>query len=353
MIKSLHSCRGISCVLICFVHLGGAIASEKYFNVDLFQDLFSFGACSVEFFFVLSGFIIFYVHRKELGQSKAVKSYVLKRLIRIYPIYLIVFTFAYLFALTLPQFNNTISSVSVLIQSVLLLPQNKATIGGTGAPIIIVAWTLQVEIVFYFIFLFFLLSKRYLFILIPSILILFFSKKMGMQYTFYLDFISSEYILLFFIGGLASYVLESKKKINQYPGVLICIGFVFYFLSVGLLLLDFRIFAQLVILLYGMSFSCIILSLVLFEKEGIVFLGNSFFQMLGAISFSLYLVHYPLISFLCKVSMFLNLKSLGLLGATVSFISIFSLCVFTAWLIHRYVERVIIKKLRMFFLPSV
>ena len=39
-----------------------------------------------------------------------------------------------------------------VIQSLLLLPQNKEVVGGTGSPVLVVAWSLQYEIIFYLYF---------------------------------------------------------------------------------------------------------------------------------------------------------------------------------------------------------
>ena len=43
----------------------------------------------VDFFFVLSGFIIYHAHRGDLGRSERAGRYAKRRLVRIYPLYLI------------------------------------------------------------------------------------------------------------------------------------------------------------------------------------------------------------------------------------------------------------------------
>ena len=61
--KKLHLIqifRGIAAMSVVIYHLGRS--AEAYFHVKLLGDFFSFGYMGVDFFFVLSGFIITYVH---------------------------------------------------------------------------------------------------------------------------------------------------------------------------------------------------------------------------------------------------------------------------------------------------
>ena len=134
-------------------HLGGAFAAPKYLGQPFFEHLFLFGHAGVEFFFVLSGFIIFYVHQNDIGQLHLLPRYLKRRAIRIYPAYWIIFVGITSFAAAVPAFRESVpSTAAVLIKSLLLVPQDPALVGGTGAPVIIVAWSLQYEILFYSIF---------------------------------------------------------------------------------------------------------------------------------------------------------------------------------------------------------
>ena len=92
--KSLQTCRGVAALLVVLHHLSGAIADDKYFGFHHFAIVLSFGGASgVAFFFVLSGFIIVPAHGADFGRSDRLRSYLLKRAIRIYPTYWIIYCY--------------------------------------------------------------------------------------------------------------------------------------------------------------------------------------------------------------------------------------------------------------------
>lgn len=79
MHKSLQGTRGIAAVMVVLFHLGGAFAADKYFGIGAFAFPFRFGSSSVEFFFVISGFIIFSAHNNDLFQKEKFLKYVKNR----------------------------------------------------------------------------------------------------------------------------------------------------------------------------------------------------------------------------------------------------------------------------------
>ena len=78
----------VACVH-CTLMLGGPAFGGR---LPLFG-LFRFGHAGVDFFFVLSGFIIYYIHQGEIGQQRFLPAYLYKRFARIYPTYWIVLLF--------------------------------------------------------------------------------------------------------------------------------------------------------------------------------------------------------------------------------------------------------------------
>ena len=133
--------KAIAAILVLLYHLGIAISSDKYFGIGGFQTPFSFGNAGVEFFFVLSGFIIYFAHKQDLSQTGKLGIYAVKRFTRIYPTYWLIFLAVCLMAMPFPALRATIPhQFSSLIKALLLIPQDKAIVGGTGAPVLIVAW---------------------------------------------------------------------------------------------------------------------------------------------------------------------------------------------------------------------
>lgn len=105
-----------------------------------------FGSYGVEYFFVLSGFIICYVHRRDIGEPRRIGTYAFRRLTRILPTYYLVMAVSLLLNQTLsaPQFRHHVD-LAFLLHQIFLLPGEPGLFIGVG-------WTLQHEFLFYGIF---------------------------------------------------------------------------------------------------------------------------------------------------------------------------------------------------------
>ena len=111
-------------------------------------------SCSVDFFFVLSGFIIFGAHRDDISKPRSLPSYLTKRFIWIYPTFWMIFAAVFLGAWVVPSLRSTLpSDAGIVLKTLLLLPQHG------GSPVIVVAWSLQYEVLFYLFFALLVLDK--------------------------------------------------------------------------------------------------------------------------------------------------------------------------------------------------
>ncbi|NJK69480.1 MAG: acyltransferase [Microcoleus sp. SU_5_3] len=136
--------RGIAALLVVLFHLND-MSLDRLNKVSLFN-LFEAGWSGVDYFFVLSGFIMVYVHRSAIGKQNQLKSFLVKRAVRIYPIYWIITLVVLVFFLVIPGFaNNQDLGLAKIIMSLLLLPN-------PDLPILNVGWTLIYELYFYFLF---------------------------------------------------------------------------------------------------------------------------------------------------------------------------------------------------------
>lgn len=343
MYKSLQAGRAIAAILVVLFHLGGNLAKGSYFDMPALAIPFSFGSTGVEFFFVLSGFIILTAHRLDIGQPSRLGAYLRKRLLRIFPTYWLVFLPVFLVALAVPSMRAGVPhDVLTIIQSLLLIPQDKSTVGGTGAPVIIVAWTLQYEMLFYLFFALLIANARLAVLAAACVVGCYaFGLVLGADaLPFPLSFAGQDYVLLFAMGMLVAWTVARdrpavKPKFNLAIGTGLAL-----FLVVALdVVFQTDIFEKFRTLFYGVAASAIVLGLVTAENSGKVYMGHRWLQVLGDASYAIYLIHFPLISVLCKIAMALHLKRLGFAGAALSFVAIFVACLGAGVLFHLWLER--------------
>ena len=338
--KSLQAGRALAAIFVLLFHLGGAIAAGKYFGFTAFEIPFSFGSAGVEFFFVLSGFIILTAHRCDIFSPDKLASYIKKRLIRIYPTYWIIFLGVYFLAISSNTLRNSVPhDLFILLKSLLLIPQDKNVVGGCGAPVIIVAWTLQYEMFFYCFFIFMILSRWLSVIAGFVVLYIYINYSGNLSPSYLLAFVSKDYILLFAMGMGISAICASKKAVIDNPMFYLSTGVVLFLFIALDTVLQLQLLCGQITILYGVASSMIIFGLVQLEDAGHVIGGNRWLQLLGDSSYALYLIHYPLISALCKLSLFRKLDTIGIIGALITFFFIFFACLISSAVFHLMLEK--------------
>ena len=324
-------------------HLGVAMASSKYFGADLFAVPFTAGDSGVEFFFVLSGFIITWAHFKDFGRRGAVKQYVWKRAVRIYPSYWIVFSLVYCFAQLSTTLRATVPhDYLTLIKSLALVPQDPSVVGWSGAPVVAVAWTLQYEICFY-VAVAVSIFNPYLGILLFLAFLLNFVACHNGSCSFPRSFFSSQLMWLFVFGAFVAFSIKRNVPSRRpaliagvAAGVFVVLVVLEAQFGTDMLPIDRR-------LAYGLTSGVLIFGLVQCERRGYQFGQSAAMSLLGNSSYSLYLIHYPLISLLCKL--LLNLGLAGNAGAAVAYPIILCLCVVVSAGFYLLVEKPILEGL--------
>jgi len=68
-------------------HLSIMMAAARYGGTHVFGELSRYGKHGVDFFFVLSGFIILLAHARDLGHPGAWGRYLTRRFVRVFPVY--------------------------------------------------------------------------------------------------------------------------------------------------------------------------------------------------------------------------------------------------------------------------
>lgn len=185
------------------------------FSHHPFGRTFDFGFLGVDFFFVLSGFIILYIHWDDIGNKGRIKGFALKRFIRIYPAYFVLMSLMTIILLVKPHIGLKIFHEPLyILQNFLLLPTE-------NDPIIGLSWSLQHELFFYGLFAVFIVSPKFG----ASLLSLWFvaSALVGLRVPFPLSWLCDPRHLEFLMGMLGAYLL--KTTTIPYPRLVLLLGF--------------------------------------------------------------------------------------------------------------------------------
>ncbi|MFK5894847.1 MAG: acyltransferase [Pseudomonadota bacterium] len=280
--------RGIAALLVVFHHI--TLGSSTFYGDELFNGFFEFGFIGVDFFFVLSGFIIYWVHSNDQQNISSGLIYLKKRLIRIYPPFILISIVLLLAYSLFPTLSTNSRDIGV-ITSLLLIPTPPLE------PALTVSWTLMHEMLFYLIFISIFYNKKLfnmiLFIWAISIITVAFSSMGGVVRTFILN----PHNLEFMFGIISAVVIKNKKGKG-------------YFLPLGLILFTTYIYSyqhgyhsninQLFIKIYlGTTFMFTVIGLCNIDHK---VKYPKFLIFIGAASYSIYLIHNPVISILNRIA---------------------------------------------------
>jgi peptidoglycan/LPS O-acetylase OafA/YrhL len=345
MFQTIQASRGIAALLVVLFHVGITLSKDKYFGevAETIDRIFSFGGrAGVAFFFVLSGFIISHVHHADLGRPDRFMPYLRKRIKRIYPIYLFVFLAVFGSALAIPSLRDTVPhDPLVILKSILLLPQDKLVVGRTGAPVLDVAWTLQYEMVFYLAFGAAILYRRLFWLVAALFAANYFLQFFADPYEFPRRFFTHHLIFLFLFGVAAAALVRSKWVVPQ-PGAVVLAGtLAFCGVAAWAVVVVPGEGQPLFDIGYGAASFLLIVGLTAWERAHPRGLPQWRYGGLGDASYALYLIHFPLVSALCKIAVRLLPKTEA--SAWVAFVLIVEICVLAGLLLHRFVEKPLVQ----------
>lgn len=144
-INSLQVFRGLAALGVVLHHT--AISTNAFVEKmpDWLSWAFGHGFLGVDFFFVLSGFIIMSSHFDDEKSISSFKLYVSKRFVRIFPPYWPISIALIISYLLLPNLSQGSRGEFSWLSSLLLLPDSSPAA-------LSVAWTLIHEMMFYMIF---------------------------------------------------------------------------------------------------------------------------------------------------------------------------------------------------------
>lgn len=353
MYRSLQAGRAAAALLVCIYHALGCITNAKYFNLPWAAAPFSWGMLAVEYFFVLSGFILFTVHQADLFKPTRFVPYALKRIIRIYPTYILIFLGVLIPALLIPSLRSTVPNDPLtLLSRLVLYPQQLQGFPTDGSPfnVIAVSWSLEYEVFFYTLFGLMLLGRTGAILLGLLLAWAFGSRILGFPLPRFGTFLSGPNTLTFIVGMAAAAIHRSGFRIPK-PGWVTLVSLVLVFVLHG----DHArpLWPNDMVRAIGTSLcsGLLVLGLTAGEECGLPSGRHPWIQRLGDASYALYLIHFPLISLLTKVAFATGLPRLGIAGAAVTLIVEVAVCIAVSVAFHLWLEKPIIAFLRRKTLP--
>ena len=300
-IASLQACRAMAACLVVLSHNSESIFSKtKYWPANPVGHLLDPGYIGVQFFFVLSGFIILTVHRGDIGRPDRAARFVRRRVVRIYPVYWVVLAALLAVFFAVPSFGEGFERAPDMILSSVLL------VGGwhlsdTLKPVTILAaaWTLYYEVAFYAVFLLLILRRR---LGIAALAAWFAVSAAGIvagPWPGAAGLYLSPYNLLFLIGMAAA--LAVARGPVPMPALFAGGGLVVFFAggadaAVGPGLLDDTSRS----LICGLGSAAALVGLVELERSRGLRVPR-WLVMLGEASYAIYLVHLAVLVLLAKV----------------------------------------------------
>lgn len=335
-LNSLVVSRGVGAILIMLFHASAIMNLEKYYSILPLNGLFKFGSGRVDFFFVLSGFIIMYAHKNDIGKKGALVDFIRNRCIRIYPFYWIVSAIVILSLLLIPSLRNDTHNFLYIIKSLLLIPQKTM-------PLVIVAWTLTHEILFYIIFgsIIFLpkIGFTIMFIWFSGIVV---SSIFNLQYNYLYSFIFNFHNIEFFFGIFIA--LNCKLYKNNLLTYAITITGIFTLIFTMIIeSYNSEFNNDLMLLCYATSSSIIIFGLVTTDlsrnvkyPEWLLFLGRS--------SYSIYLIHFLTLSFFIKI--LIKFDVARFFSINIIFFILITIATITGIIFHVFIEKPLLKLMR-------
>ena len=202
-IKSIQILRAIAALSVVYVHC--TISKDYYFPAT--------GLFGVDIFFIISGFIIAFVVTRDVNQ------FMIKRVFRIYPMYLLATLGSAFVLIVAPNIFNTMTITwAGFIKSLFFIPDPEK-----GSPILGQGWTLRFEMFFYFamyLSLLFVKNKKYSSYVCIAFIVIFLS---GFQIikpnNYMLNYFNNGLLFEFVYGVLLfkcyEYVKAKKYKVNN------------------------------------------------------------------------------------------------------------------------------------------
>ncbi|QHE85926.1 acyltransferase family protein [Hydrogenophaga sp. BPS33] len=339
-IQSIEAARAVAALLVVFLHAGNMMRVEHLTGHVGVNNFFGFGYVGVDFFFVLSGFVIAYIQRDKLGRPGVALDYLWRRVTRIYPIYWFILLLT--IAITLGG-KLALGKEVFLDMSLADVPGTVFLLMDSEPPKYVgVAWSLQYEMMFYVMFVLLILNRRLGLMLFGVWAIFVLMNIFGVTKDLLPLNLDNSYCIQFLMGVACGLLLDKLPLRGRLSYCYWAVGF--YAVCIFIEMFGpMGLHSHLGRLMLGVAGACVIVALVTAERDAGL-RAPSWLVWLGAVSYSIYLAHIVLINvafmILLKLGIYHQLPEL----ATFAFAVVFA--VLLSSLIGAYVELPLIQRLK-------
>jgi exopolysaccharide production protein ExoZ len=290
--RSIEAARAIAAFVVVLMHAANLMEVEHFSGHIGLGRIFDFGYVGVDFFFVLSGFIITYVHFTDIGRVERVPRYLWRRFSRIYPIYwvilLLVIAITTTGRLATGKGVGWEIGVSDIAGTIFLLM-------GQGKPQYVgVAWSLQYEVVFYIAFCLLLVNVRLGIAVFVAWGIYVFAKVLNLVQAELPLALSTAYCLQFLFGVVVG--VAARRYVLRTP-VATLLAAVLVFVAAVV----FEVYGPLARhsdegrIILGLASAALLATLVAMENRQALH-TPSWLARIGSVSYSIYLGHIVFIN---------------------------------------------------------
>lgn len=254
-------------MMVVFLH-----TMAKSENSGMYDNFFHVGSSGVDLFFIISGYIIVYITE---NRKPSPRYFIVSRVERVYPTYLIVTLAALCVYIVAPSMINASGDTS-LIMSFFYIPIEDHLM------LVQVGWTLIYEMFFYFIFFLSMIINFKNRIAICSIFIVIIALTFNKFEIYQLKYLSNTIIVEFIYGMLSFHII---KKINN-------IKLSLFMIALGLIsLYIYRDTFSDRFIYYGIPMLLLFMGVVSIEVNNKVKIESKLLKLLGDASYSIYLTH--------------------------------------------------------------
>lgn len=286
----IDSLRGIAILLVILVHTGFVLEYTMYFFPQWLINIVHSGQYGVQLFFIVSAFTLTMSHYNRLNEPNKNKSFFIRRFFRIAPMiyFILIYYIFYEIDWDLSRFGETKWTdifASMTFTQTLFSGMNKYFPGG---------WTVSVEFLFYMMLPFLCtkiknLNSSILFVVIALLFIPFYElvfDKINLKFIFFVNHYSIFYQLpVFALGIFAYWMINDKNKEIKNSTLLLLLGTILLFCFVELP----HHFP------FALAFTAL---LILLQRRPYKFLSNKILAKVGLVSYSMYIIHFPVVHFL-------------------------------------------------------